>query len=280
MAIWNTIADWFSGKTSPVQYKLNAQPKTGITSSPQSMGRTVPFTTDWANTPAPNYIQPTQSTGLVKNITTPWVTTQRVNPWAGKLYPENYLTDTTDTTTDVYSNAISPADQANIDLQLKQLAYEQGLSEEELALRRQELEADTAYKNAQLAWEREQWGQQLAQEQKNYLSNLAAEPRSWLEYAAASGQAPVIQPWMLPLMGQDYGLSAGATIPGWSPTNMTGIPELTNPSAQYFNRIGPTAQQQFYGYEQAKQGATPEESAWRLWSYAPPSGNRGLVQTR
>jgi len=36
--------------------------------------------------------------------------------------------------------------------------------------------------------------------------------------------------------------------------------------------MGPTAQQQYYGYQQAQAGARPEETAWRLWSAAPPGG--------
>lgn len=61
--------------------------------------------------------------------------------------------------------------------------------------------------------------QQAAQEQQNYLAQMAAQPKSWLEYAAASGQPPVVQPWMLPLMPQQYpelaGLQAGQPVPGW-----------------------------------------------------------------
>ena len=61
--------------------------------------------------------------------------------------------------------------------------------------------------------------QQLAQEQQNYLAQMAAQPKSWLEYSAASGQPAAVQPWMLPLMPQQYpelaGLQAGQPIPGW-----------------------------------------------------------------
>lgn len=185
------------------------------------------------------------------------------------------------TPTTASDTAMTAYQAAMIDYQLQELAATQGLNEDELALRRQQMYQDAAYQNAQLAWSQQQWSQQQAQEQQNYLANLAAEPHSWLEYASAAGQPPVIQPWMLPLMPQDYGIySAGQTMPGWDPQNMTGIPQLINPSAQYMARIGPTAQQQYYGYEQAQQGATPEESAWRLWSLSPPGGTRGLVQTR
>ena len=80
---------------------------------------------------------------------------------------------------------------------------------------------------------------------------------------------------MLPLMPQEYaGVAAGSTLPGWqaeSPT-MAQLPTLTQPSAQYAARMGPTAQQQYFGYQKARTGATPEETEWRLWSMAPPSG--------
>ncbi len=174
------------------------------------------------------------------------------------------------------STAMTEYQKAQIDLANRQFAAQQPQSDYSLQIAQMQQQQN----QAELAWQQQQWNQQLAQEQKNYLANLAAEPHSWLEYAAAAGQAPVIQPWMLPLMPQDYGISAGQTIPGWSPTNMMGIPELTNPSAQYQARMGPTAQQQYYGYQQAKTGATPEQSQWNLWSMAPPSGNRGLTQVR
>ena len=57
--------------------------------------------------------------------------------------------------------------------------------------------------------------QRLALEQQNYLARLSAQPRSWLEYSMAAKEMPVIQPWMLPLMPQEYGLSVGMPMPGW-----------------------------------------------------------------
>ena len=53
---------------------------------------------------------------------------------------------------------------------------------------------------------------------------------------------------------------------------LTGMPGLLRPSRQYQARIGPTAEQMYYGYEQARTGARPEEQSWRLWSQAPPTG--------
>jgi hypothetical protein len=124
----------------------------------------------------------------------------------------------------------------------------------------------------QLAQQQQYYQWQEDQANKEYMSQLAANPKSWLEYAAYTGQQPVVQPWMLPLMSQDYGFNAGGAIPGWTAEDMSNIPSLLNPSAQYLARMGPTAQQQYYGYQQAQQGATPAETQWRLWSMAPPGG--------
>lgn len=130
----------------------------------------------------------------------------------------------------------------------------------------------------------------LELQQQQYLAGLRARPQSWLEYSLASGTPAVIQPWMTPLMPQQYGgMKAGEIIPGlpgWAETypgsrmgQMVGTPSampgLTTPSAQYFARMGPTAQQQYQGYQRMQTGATPEETQWRLWSQAPPGG-RGM----
>jgi hypothetical protein len=64
-------------------------------------------------------------------------------------------------------------------------------------------------------------------------------------------------------------------------TGPAAMAPLLNPSRQYLNRMGPTAQQMYYGYEQMRTGANPEEQQWRLWSMAPPSGqNTGLQYRR
>lgn len=150
--------------------------------------------------------------------------------------------------------------------------------------------ADASYKQQQLTlqqqqldYQRQQDAAQLAAEKEARLAQLAAQPKSWLEYAAYANQTPVVQPWMLPLMPQDYMKTqpVGSPIQGWTPENMKGMPDLINPSAQYLARMGPTAQDQYYAYQQADQGMTPEESQWRLWSIAPPAGsNRGLAYQR
>ncbi len=156
--------------------------------------------------------------------------------------------------------------------------------QQSLAAQQQQSWQTVSYQQQQLAAEQQYRQQQLQQEQQQRLATLAANPKSWLEYAATANQQPVIQPWMLPLMPQDYsgvGMpQAGQTIPGWNPQNMQSMPNLINPSAQLWARMGPTAQQQYYGYQQADQAMMPEESQFRMWNMAPPRGAMSFNQVR
>ncbi len=177
------------------------------------------------------------------------------------------------------------------------------------------------FQESELAWSKEQFAQEQAAQREERLATLAAQPKSWIEYANLSKTTPVIQPWMMPLMGDRYegtvspqpmqttmgqtqteapmmvdnkynmpltpqvqpGTSnqqlgtiqgtpqVGAPIPGWTPTDNTKMPGLLNPSAQYMQRIAPAMQEQYYGYQQARTGARPEDEQWRLWNMAPPS---------
>ena len=164
----------------------------------------------------------------------------------------------------------------------KQYEEQQAWQREQAGVQQQQYEQQMAMERQQYQWQQQQAEQRAAQERQNYLANLAAEPRSWMEYAAASGATPNVQPWMLPLMPQQYaGTVAGSPLPGWEGTqtsitqgapSMAQLPALTTPSAQYLARMGPTAYQQYSGYEQARSGITPEEQQFRLWSQAPPSG--------
>jgi hypothetical protein len=79
---------------------------------------------------------------------------------------------------------------------------------------------------------------------------------------------PIVQTYTVPTAQT----VAPTTLPN---TNIpvTGLPNLLRPSAQYNARMGPTAQQQYLGYEQARTGAIPEETQFRMWSMAPPSGS-------
>lgn len=144
--------------------------------------------------------------------------------------------------------------------------------QQDIALQQQQLDESRRQADAQRTWLKEQEAGRLAAEKQQRLAQLGAQPISWLQYAAESQQPPVIQPWMLPLQERDYGWQVGQPIPGYTPENMTGMPTLTTPSRQYQARMGPTAEQKYLGYQQAQTGALPEETQWRLWSHAPPSG--------
>lgn len=172
---------------------------------------------------------------------------------------------------------MSDADKAAIELTQQQFEWD---SKMDMLRLEQQQEADL--------WQREE-----ARRQEE--ARLAAEPISWLQHAAYTGQQPVVQPWMKPLMPEQYGqLGVGQMIPGWTPptqigvggaaqaaAGMTGMPGLTTPSRQYQARMGPTSLQQYLGYQQAQTGARPEETQWRLWSAAPPTGQyAGLTRAR
>lgn len=178
---------------------------------------------------------------------------------------------------------------AQIEQQIRGQLAELEFAREQLTLQEQAMwlpyEQATAYQESQLAQQQELGMlpyQQMtkaqeaavALERQRYGAELAAQPHSWLEYAAYTGEQPAIQPWMQPLMPQQYQqLGTGQPIPGYQGTQgMAGMPQLTTPSRQYQARMGPTAMGQYQGYQQARTGARPEETEFRLWSAAPPSG--------
>jgi len=135
---------------------------------------------------------------------------------------------------------------------------------------------------AEQSWKQQEYGltqQQLAQEQQNYLAQMATQPKSWLEYAAASGTPPVVQPWMLPLMPQEYagleGLRAGQPIPGW-PEQFAG----TNVGA-YGGGYAPETYQP-YGGGQAAAPATGGTATGGLpagYGGTAPTGYGGAIPT-
>ncbi len=136
------------------------------------------------------------------------------------------------------------------------------------------------FQQQQFTYQQEQDQRAATDAQKQHLAELAADPLKWLQYSQEAGQTPAIQPWMLPLMPQQYsGSVAGGALPGWQggTPNMSQLPALTTPSTQYAARMGPTAREQWYGYEQARTGATPQEQDWRMWTNAPPAGKSGLT---
>ena len=300
--------DWFKPQ------KSNLFPQSEVTQAVQSGSavRTTPQYTKPATTPAP---APAPSTAPAQ---TPWPNTQPT-PYTGGYpqwpqastttpAPSKALVPTTSQpagktdqpmtfeewlqTQEQYApeyTYITPYQQALLDAQTAKAAADKWRFEEQQKAEQQQQADLAAYRQQQMmieqqrmAQEQAQYQAQLAAEEKARLAQLAAQPISWLQYAAQSGQPPVIQPWMMPLMPQDYGIeSAGSPIPGWTPESGQAMPQLTNPSTQYQARMGPTAQKQYLGYEQAKTGATPEETQWRLWQRTPPSGaNRGLNRVR
>ena len=149
--------------------------------------------------------------------------------------------------------------------------------------------------------EQERFGQQLTAQREERLAQLAAQPISWLQHAALSGQQPVVQPWMKPLMRSGQNLQVGQPIPGFQPgapggateqggflpgtatpsplgTQFANLPELRRPSAQLFARMGPTAQQQWLGFRQARTGVPPQEALFRQRQSGPPGAGRGGFQ--
>jgi len=172
----------------------------------------------------------------------------------------------------------------------------------------QEREADRLFREQQFGFQREQLEaeqlfreQQLTGQREERLAQLAAQPISWLQHAALSGQTPVVQPWMIPLMRPGQNLQVGQPIPGFQPalpggaveqggfipgtatpsplgTQFANLPELRRPSAQLFARMGPTAQQQFLGFRQARTGIPPQETLFRQRQTGPPGSSGGGFQ--
>jgi len=125
--------------------------------------------------------------------------------------------------------------------------------------------------------------QQLEAQKQAQLAQLRANPASWLEYASLAGETPTVQPWMLPLMPQQYGgLQVGQALPGYQAEGAKmGLPKLTTPSRQYQARMSPSQWGQYGGYERARTGQTLSDIDWRQWQSAPPSGSfSGLSRLR
>ncbi len=162
--------------------------------------------------------------------------------------------------------------------------------EQQFGFQREQLEADRLFREQQLTGQREE-----------RLAQLAAQPISWLQHAALSGQTPVVQPWMIPLMRPGQNLQVGQPIPGFQPglpggaieqggflpgtatpapvgNQFANLPELRRPSAQLFARMGPTAQQQFLGFRQARTGIPPQETLFRQRQTGPPGSSGGGFQ--
>ena len=156
--------------------------------------------------------------------------------------------------------------------------------EQQFGLQQQQVSQQQAQFQQQLGFQQQQ-AQLAAQEQeRQYRSQLAANPINWLQYASYTGQPPVVQPWMVPLglQGGEQQLQVGQTIPGFEGQQgnqqiqtFADLPQLRTPSAQLQARWGPTAQAQFLGFRQARTGASPEETQFRLGSQRAPTGRFG-----
>jgi hypothetical protein len=163
-----------------------------------------------------------------------------------------------------------------------------------LALQQQAQDWTQQYQGGQLGIQQAQ----TAQAQQNYLAQLAANPVNWLQYNAAAQQPTVAQPWMQTLGGA----TAGSVIAGqqWTQPNLSGspanapyssstagqptgatnysnLPQLTQPSAQTYNLMPTSSQQQYQGYEQARTGLTPEDIQKQLWMRSAPTGQSTLA---
>ena len=162
----------------------------------------------------------------------------------------------------------------------QQFQWQQQQAEMQQQWQREQMQSQMQMQQEQMAFQQEQAQMQQQEQERQYAAQLSAQPRSWLEYGAYTGETPVVQPWMLPLMSQQYeGTVAGAPLPGWQGgTSMAQLPELTRPSRQYQARMGPTGMQQYLGYQQAMTGARPEETQFRQWATAPPGGRFGGMQ--
>ncbi len=258
-----------------------------------------PSTSIWNTQPTGQYAVPganwsNPNTGIVYAATNPTPSSPTPQPGSNPYQPGTpQYYDWILSQGGAGSTTISPYQQAQMDAEKwqftetqnrlnAQAAAEAKYREQQLAQQQTSQAAESAYRQQQLAWQQQQAAAQLEAEKQQRLAQLSAQPKSWLEYAALSNQAPVVQPWMLPLMPQDYQKTqgAGSPIAGWTPENMKGMPDLINPSAQYMARLTPSAREQYMGYQQADQGMTPEDTQWRLWSQAPAGKTTNLSYSR
>lgn len=154
------------------------------------------------------------------------------------------------------------------------------------------------------AQQQNQFNTTQANAQADKLAALKANPGSWIQYNAQAGTPPAVQPWMQPLMPQQYqNTQVGAAIPGWNGavtpqvgansnqagmlqpqgqsqqyqqapagTGLAGMPDLINPSAQYMARLAPSMRQQYQSYQQAQTGESPEDTQMRLWNMGSGTG--------
>lgn len=178
---------------------------------------------------------------------------------------------------------ISPYQEQQFGLQEQRFGAEQRQFQQQFGLQQQAQTQQQAQFQAQLQFQQAQAQAAQEEQERRYGAQLAAQPISWLQYAAYTGEEPVTQPWMVPLGFQNVGGAitpqAGQPFPGFQMGEgqqaFAGLPQLRTPSAQLQARWGPTAQAQFLGYRQARTGATPTETQFRLGSGRAPAGAFG-----
>lgn len=204
----------------------------------------------------------------------------RTATWSARLgewdYPPNWGQRPAD-----QPAPISPFQEEQFGFQEQQFRAQQQQFQQQQEQAQAQFQAQLEFQQAQL---------QAAQEeqQRQYGAQLAAQPINWLQYAAYTGEEPVVQPWMIPLGFQETGGAVtpqgqiGQPIPGFQAQagqqgiqTFGGLPQLGTPSAQLQARWGPTAQAQFLGYRQARTGAAPEETQFRLGAGRAPTGAFG-----
>ncbi len=234
-------AKWYStGKYDPLHDQSKPPPATQpgyawawdaestswIPQPTSEAGKQVPQTYPLPTGQQPSY---TDAQGNVKT----W------NPYTGSYETSGYTAPTAGTAL----GGMTPTEQANYTLQQQELAFrqqqanlqaqmdaaktqaERDMFAQQLAMNQQQFAATYEMQRQQAMWQQQYQQQQLDQQKQQSLAELRANPQSWLQYSLEAGQTPAIQPWMLPLMPQEYGqLQAGGAIPGWQ-----GLPQ-TNPA--------------------------------------------------
>ena len=174
-----------------------------------------------------------------------------------------------------YREADKPENQQITPYQQSQIDYQKRHGEQEEAYRQQQL----SFQQQQMGWQKEQEQMQQSQQESKIRSQLMTQPMSWLDPRIyGKGETPVVQPWMMPLSREQYGWKVGESLSGWNPQSGQNMPELATPSAQYWSRMGPTAQQQYMGYQQSQSGIRPEETQFRLRAGSAPSGRYSALR--
>jgi len=178
----------------------------------------------------------------------------------------------------VEKGTLTEKEKADNEFKRQEFEWRKQQAEKESQWGEKQFNAQQAYQQQQLDWQMQQAQMQQAEQERQYKAQLAANPMSWLQYSAYTKEQPAVQPWMMPLSQKDYGWQTGQQIPGWNPEGGGGMADLTNPSTQYWARMGPTAQQQYAGYQQWDKAQRPEETQFRLGAQTAPAGRNFNLQ--